>query len=272
MDLFKALSPVIPVFMLIACGFAFAHWKRISLTSVTELIVYLGTPALVFSSLVSRPLFAGDIAVLFGGILIIFAIVGLLIRLYFFIFQFSSRGFALPCLFMNAGNMGFPLALFAFGEAGMQRATLMFVLLTFLQYSLGIYILNGRGNCTEIFRLPLIYAAIMGISVNLAQLRIPELLLQPITMLGQATIPIMLISLGYRLHDVESLQWGHALGGALLRIFGGFAAANIAVNLIGAAGVNRQVLLLYGALPAAVVNSSSPKNIVKIPDWRHPLS
>jgi malate permease and related proteins len=236
MDLFKALSPVIPVFMLIACGFAFAHWKRISLTSVTKLIVYLGTPALVFSSLVGRPLFAGDIAVLFGGILIIFAIVGLLIRLYFFIFQFSSRGFALPCLFMNAGNMGFPLALFAFGDAGMQRATLMFVMLTFLQYSLGIYILNGRGNWTEIFRLPLIYAAIMGISVNLAQLRIPELLLHPIAMLGQATIPIMLISLGYRLHDVESLQWGHALGGALLRIFGGFAAANIAVNLIGAAG------------------------------------
>jgi predicted permease len=73
-------------------------------------------------------------------------------------------------------------------------------------------------------------------------------------MLGQATIPIMLISLGYRLYEVESLQWGHALGGALLRIFGGFAAANIAVTLIGAEGTNRQVLLLYGSLPAAVVN------------------
>ena len=136
----------------------------------------------------------------------------------------------------------------------MQRATLMFVMLTLLQYSLGIYILNGRGNWAEIFRLPLIYAAMAGLAVNLAQVIIPELLLQPITMLGQATIPIMLISLGYRLHQVESLQWGHALGGALLRIFGGFAAANIAVNLIGAEGFNRQVLLLYGALPAAVVN------------------
>ena len=254
MELFKPLSPVIPVFLLIAAGFVFAHWKKISLTSVTEIIVYLGTPSLVFSSLASRPLFAGDIVVLFAGILLIFAGVGLVIGLYFFVFRFSSRGFALPCLFMNAGNMGFPLALFAFGEAGMQRATLMFVILTLLQYSLGIYILNGRGNWAEIFRLPLIYAAIIGISINPAQLRIPELLLQPITMLGQATIPIMLISLGYRLHAVESLQLGHALGGALLRIFGGFAAANIAVNLIGAEGVNRQVLLLYGALPAAVVN------------------
>ncbi len=254
MELFKPLSPVIPVFLLIGLGFAFAHWKKISLTSVTEIIVYLGTPSLVFGSLASKPLFAADIAVLFCGIFVIFALVGLLVGVYFFCFGFVSRGFALPSLFMNAGNMGIPLALFAFGQAGFQRATLMFVMLTFLQYSLGIYILNGRGNWAEIFRLPLIYAAMAGLAVNLAQVKIPELLMQPIVMLGQATIPIMLISLGYRLHQVESLQWGHAVGGALVRILGGFTAANVAVLLIGAQGVNRQVLLLYGALPAAVIN------------------
>ena len=254
MELLKPLSPVIPVFLLIAAGFVFAHWKKISLAAVTEIVVYLGTPSLVFSSLVSKPLFAGDIIELSAGILLIFVTVGLLIRLYFLLCSFSSRGFTLPTLFMNAGNMGIPLALFAFGQEGMQRATLLYVIITFLQFSLGIYILNGRGNWTEIFRLPLIYAAIAGISFNLAQIKIPELLLQPVIMLGQATIPIMLISLGYRLHEVESLQLGHALGGALLRIFGGFAAANIAVHLISAEGVNRQVLLLYGALPAAVVN------------------
>ena len=254
MEIFTPLAPVIPVFLLIAAGFVFAHWKKINLTSVTEIIVYLGTPSLVFSSLAGKPLFATDIAVLSAGILLIFAIVGFFIRLYFLVSGFSSRGFALPTLFMNAGNMGIPLALFAFGQAGLQRATLMFVIITFLQYSLGIYILNGRSNWTEIFRLPLIYAALAGLSVNLAQISLPELLLRPIIMLGQATIPIMLISLGYRLHEVESLQWGHALGGALARIGGGFAAANLAVHLIGAEGVNRQVLLLYGALPAAVVN------------------
>jgi malate permease and related proteins len=254
MELIKPLSPVIPVFLLVGTGFIFAHWKKISLASVTEIIVYLGTPSLAFSSLASKPLFAGDIIVLAGGVLLVFGGVGLLIRLYFWIFKFSSRGFALPTLFMNAGNMGIPLALFAFGQEGMQRATLMFVIITFLQYSLGIYILNSRGNWTEIFRLPLIYAALAGLLVNLAQIKIPELLLQPVVMLGQATIPIMLISLGYRLYQVESLQLGHALGGAAVRIFGGFAAANIAVSVIGAEGVNRQVLLLYGSLPSAVVN------------------
>jgi len=254
MDFLKPLSPVIPVFLLVATGFAFAHWKRISLASVTEIIVYLGTPSLVFTSLASRPLFAADIAVLFSSLLLIFTGVGLLLRVYFFIFSFRSRGFALPTLFMNAGNMGIPLALFAFGQPGMQRATLLFVMVTFLQYSLGIYILNGRGNWTETFRLPLIYATVLGLSFNLGALKIPELLFQPLWMLGQATIPLMLVSLGYRLHNVERLQWGHALGGALLRIMGGFAAAVLAVNLIGAEGVNRQVLLLYGSLPAAVIN------------------
>lgn len=254
MNAFNPLSPVIPVFLLVAVGFVFARWKKISLASVTEIIVYLGTPSLVFTSLARRPLFAGDIAVLLSGVVIIFAGVGLLIRLYFLIFKFRSRGFAMPVLFMNAGNMGIPLALFAFGPPGMQRATLLLVIITFFQYSLGIYILSGRGHWTEIFRLPLIYATIAGLSFNLGQISIPELLFQPVALLGQATIPLMLVSLGYRLHDFRSLQWGHAIGGALLRILGGVAAAYIAVNLVGADGINRQVLLLYGSLPAAVIN------------------
>ena len=254
MELLKPLSPVVPVFLLIATGFAFARWKKISLVPVTELIVYLGTPSLVFTSLARKPLFAADIAVLLSGVLLIFAGVGLLVRIYFSVFRFSSRGFALPALFMNAGNMGIPLALFAFGEAGLQRATLMFVMITFLQYSLGLYLLNGRGNWAETFRLPLIYATLAGLTFSLSRISIPELLFQPLSMLGQSTIPIMLVSLGYRLHDFQSLQWRHAIGGAIVRIFGGFLVASIAVNLIGAEGVNRQVLLLYGSLPAAVIN------------------
>src|SRR6185312_821369 len=130
----------------------------------------------VFSSLAGKALVAADIAVLAAGALLIFVVVGILIQLYFLISGFRAAGFALPALFMNAGNMGIPLALFAFGPAGMQRATLLFVIITFLQYSLGIYILNGRANWMEIFRLPLIYASIAGVCFNLMQIHIPEAL------------------------------------------------------------------------------------------------
>jgi len=254
MDLFKPLSPVIPVFLLVAIGFAFAHWKKISLAAVTEIVVYLAAPSLVFTSLASRPLFLADIAAMLSGAIGIVAGVGILVGIYFHLFQWRSRGFLLPVLFMNAGNMGIPLSLFAFGEPGLQRATLLFVIMSVFQYSLGIYILSGKGNWAEMFRLPLMYATLAGLSCNLSQVAIPEMIFQPLSMLGYSTIPLMLVSLGYRLYDVRSLNWGHSLGGAFLRICGGFLSAYITVTIMGAQGVNRQVLLLYGSLPAAVVN------------------
>jgi predicted permease len=126
--------------------------------------------------------------------------------------------------------------------------------MSFSQYSLGIYLLSGEGGWKEIFRLPLIYAASLGIAFNVTEIRVPEPIFRPLWLLGYSTIPLMLVTLGYRLHDIRSLVWGHSLGGALVRIIGGFAAAYLTVTLFGIEGVNRQVILLYGALPSAVVN------------------
>lgn len=254
MDGLAPLAPVIPVFLLIVIGFFFARWKEISLEPLTEIMVYLGAPCLVFTSLTTKPLFAADIAVILVGALGIMGGVGLLIWLYAVMFRFRSPGFSLPVLFMNAGNMGIPLALFAFGEPGLQRATLFYVIMASLQYSLGVYLLGGKGGWREIFRLPLIYATLLGLFFNLAQIRIPGPLFQPFWLLGYSVIPLMLVSLGYRLHNIKSLTWGHSFSGALIRIFGGLAAAYLTVNVFGIQGVNRQVILLYGSLPSAVVN------------------
>jgi hypothetical protein len=254
MDVLKPLSPVLSVFLLIAVGFFFARWKKIDLTSITEILIFLAAPCLAFTSLVTKPLFVTDIIVIVAGVVGIFVGVGLLISLYFLIFRFRSRGFVLPVLFMNAGNMGIPLALFAFGEPGLQRGTLLFVAISVLQYSLGIYILNTRGGWKEIFRLPLIYATFLGLFFNLAEIRVPGPIFQPLSLLGYSTIPLMLISLGYRLRDIPSLTWGHSVGGALIRVVGGLAAAYLTVSVLGIQGINRQLILLYGSLPSAVVN------------------
>jgi predicted permease len=123
---------------LVAIGFLFASWKRIALPALTEIIIYLTTPCLVFTSLITRRVVANDIVMMSAGILGVLGGVGILIRLYFALFRFRSSGFALPALFMNAGNIGIPLALFALGEPGLQRATLLFVLISFIHNTLGI--------------------------------------------------------------------------------------------------------------------------------------
>lgn len=253
MDVFKPLSPVIPVFLLISTGFVFARWKTINLGSVTEIIVYLCAPCLVFTALATRPLDATDFTVFLLGAVGILMGTGALVWVYGLTSGFCSRGFTLPVLFMNAGNMGILLAFFAFGQPGLQGATLMFVIISVFQYSLGVYLLGGSSGWKEVFRLPLIYATFLGLAFNLGQIPMAPVVFEPVSMLGHP-IPLMLVSLGYRLYDVRSLRLGHAVGGSFLRIIGGFVAAYFTVTALGAEGVNRQVILLYGALPSAVVN------------------
>lgn len=180
--------------------------------------------------------------------------VGLLIWLYSFLFRFRSRGFALPVLFMNAGNMGIPLAHFAFGEPGLQRATLLYIISASLHYSLGIYILSGRASWWEIFRIPLIYATALGLIFSFWQIPLPEPIFRPLWLLGYSTIPLVLVSLGYRLHNLRPQIWNHSFGGVLIRLVGGFASAYLTVTVLGIQGINRQLILLYGSLPSAVVN------------------
>ena len=72
MEVFRPLSPVVPVSAR-RSGLRLRPLEKISLASATEIIVYLATPSLVFTSLASRPLFALEIAVLFSGVVIVFA-------------------------------------------------------------------------------------------------------------------------------------------------------------------------------------------------------
>ncbi|HEX9879479.1 MAG TPA: AEC family transporter [Candidatus Binatia bacterium] len=251
---YNPLAPVIPVFTLIGVGFLFARIKKLSLAPITDFIIYLASPSLAFVSLSARPIFIAEIAMLLAGMAGILAGVGILLWLYRLATGFRSRGFALPVLFMNAGNMGIPLALFAFGEPGLQRATLLFVITALTQYSLGVYIASGQRGWQEVFRLPLIYAALLGLFVNLGEIQVPRALFESLRLLGYSTIPLMLVSLGCRLSSVTSITWGHSVAGALLRIVGGFACAYLTVTLLGMEGINRQIILLYGSLPSAVVN------------------
>jgi len=250
----RPLSPVFSVFVLVAVGFCFARYKKISLEPITEIVVYLCAPCLVFTSLASKHLVLADLGAILAGNLGILVGTGLIVSLYAALTRFRSPGLILPVLFMNAGNMGIPLSLFAFGDPGLQRGTLFYVMNTLLHYSLGIYILGGREGAGEIFRLPLIYAAVGGLLFNVAEIPIPEPIFQPLSLLGLAVVPLMLVSLGYRLYGMRSLTWGHSIAGALMRVGGGFGAAYATVTLLGIDGLNRQVVLLYGSLPSAVIN------------------
>ncbi|MCC6501859.1 MAG: AEC family transporter [Deltaproteobacteria bacterium] len=255
MLLLKAIEVVFPVFCIIGLGYLFARFKKISLEPIIEVLLYLTIPALVISSLLRKKLVVTDLAVVSLSALIVILGTGLLAYVYLRVIKKQElRGFYLPVMFMNSGNMSFPLALLAFGPDGLAVAVLYYVAVGIMVYSLGIYIAKGRGGFTEMLRLPLIYAAGAGIILNLNNLTLPEPVLTTFDMLGAATIPLMQISLGYGLHSVRLAYPGISIAGTVLRIGGGVAIAWGVVTLFGIEGLNQKIILLSSGMPAAVIN------------------
>jgi len=255
MPIINVLSVVFPVFSIIFIGYAFAWFKKISLEPIIEVLLYLTIPALVISSLLEKEIILTDLFAVSGSALIVVLGTGLISVAYLTLTNKRNvRGFYLPAMFMNSGNMSFPLAYLAFGPEGLAVAVLYYIAISLLVYSLGIYIAKGKGGFSEMFKLPLIYAAAIGLTLNLTGHTIPGPLLTTFDMLGAATIPLMQISLGYRLFSAPLARPSMSIAGSLIRILGGFAIAYAVVTLFGIEGLNRQIILLSSAMPSAVIN------------------
>ncbi|KHD05013.1 hypothetical protein PN36_11980 [Candidatus Thiomargarita nelsonii] len=89
-------------------------------------------------------------------------------------------------MFVNTGNMGIPVALFAFGDIGLPVAMLFLMITAILGATLGIYIVSQRASVLELLKEPLIQAAIAGVS--LTKVSLPALWLKPIEMLGNCGV------------------------------------------------------------------------------------
>ena len=251
----KILYVVLPVFCIIGLGYLFAHFKKLILEPVIEILLYLTIPALVISSLSKKQFAAHDLVVVGFAALVVVIGTGIVSYIYLTIIKRKDlRGFYLPAMFMNSGNMSFPLAILAFGPDGLAIAVLYYIAISFLVYSLGIYIAKGSGGFAEMFKLPLIYASSIGIALNLADVRLPEPFISTVDILGAAAIPINADSPWVQapLHELASPAI--SIAGALIRIIGGVAIAYIVVTLLGIEGLNRKIIVLSSAMPSAVIN------------------
>lgn len=251
----KIFQIVFPVFCIIGSGYVFARFKKISLEPVIEILLYLTVPALVISSLSKKKLVTHDLITVSLAAFAVVLGVGVISYVYLRVIDRRDlRGFYLPTMFMNSGNMSFPLALLAFGMDGLAVSVLYYIAVSLMVYSLGIYIAKGEGGIREIFKLPLIYASVTGIALNLGDVRLPEPLITTVDMLGAATIPIMQLSLGYRLYSTKLSQAGISIAGSILRIGGGVLIAFLVTWLFNINGLNAKIIILSSAMPSAVIN------------------
>ena len=153
------VAALVPIFVCAGLGFGWSRLGRAYDTDlVTSLILNIGTPCLVFSTLTGLDVSLTGVARMAGAAalaLVSFAVIGALVlraaRLPFHTY--------LPALtFGNSGNMGLPVCLFAFGETGLALAIAFFSVGSISNFTFGLWLSSGTMSPAALARTPMIYA------------------------------------------------------------------------------------------------------------------
>lgn len=250
----RILSIVFPVFAIAAIGYVYGRHKQPELTVANQMNMDVFIPALVFGALASKSFQPAQYQLLaLAGLLTVIGS-GLAGWLAARLLGIAPRTFAPPIMFNNCGNLGLPLAVLAFGEAALAPAVVLFVISNFLHFSVGTYVLDHHAKLSRLWRMPVMIATVAGLAVSLAGLEIWPPLMVAIRMVGDISVPLLLFALGVRLSDSSLHAWRVGVVGAVARPLIGFALAFGIAWLLGLDERQRALLLVFGALPPAVLN------------------
>jgi predicted permease len=166
----------------------------------------------------------------------------------------QARTFVPPMMFNNCGNMGLPLAALAFGAAGFSPMVALFTISNLLHFTLGIWIIDHHARFGNLLRNPIVISTVLGFVFAATHPPMPEWLAVAIKLVGDALIPMMLISLGVRLYEVRFDDWRIGVVGGLVCPLTGIAIAALLSTLLELDATQQGLLLLFGSLPPAVLN------------------
>ena len=207
MDLaFVTLQQVGILFILIIIGFicgktgvVTAEGKKV----LSNLLVTIIMPAMILNSYLSEfdPNVLNNLLLAFGlstvAMLLAMAVSFLLVfklktpnkKVLWFSFSFS-----------NAAYMGFPLVKGLFGDEGLLYASAFATMFNVIVWSVGYAVMSGEMNVKQVAKSvgknPVTYAVILGLIIYLGRIPVPEVMKQPISLVGAMTTPLSMIIIG----------------------------------------------------------------------------
>jgi predicted permease len=231
---------------------------------VSQVVFYIFSPCLIFTLLTQNELGNGDILRMGSFAVISTILVGVLTWMIGKALRLRRRmmaGVLLASMFVNAGNFGLSVVLFAFGETALSYASIYFVTVAIMAYSLGVVIASmgsaDLGHALKnLLKIPTIYSLLLALLFLQTGWQIPLFLERTTKLLGDAAIPGMLILLGLQL---KTIQWSGNIVPIIFVNIMRLLAAPLIVILIspffGMAGPDRQAGILQAAMPTAVLTT-----------------
>ena len=261
--------------LIIGLGFLLAHLKVLDETAqqvLTKTSFFVASPALMVTVLggtdVHRLLSANLIASL--GSVAVAATIGVVLARFVWKRSGGETVIAAFCAaYVNAGNLGLPIAAYALGDAALIAPMLLAQLLV-LQPS-GLAVLDGlthapspgtsRGRrvlrrVTAPLRNPLALGSLVGLLLALTGLELPLALDAPLTLVGGMAVPAMLVAYGISLRLGPGLGAGEPMGQVATLVALKLVGQPVVAYLIGAYAVGLEghdllAVTVIAALPTA---------------------
>lgn len=261
--------------ILIGLGFLLAQLKILDATAqrvLTRTAFYVASPALMVTVLggtdAQRLLSANLIASL-GSVVVAATIAVMLARLVWKRAAGDTVIAAFCASYVNAGNLGLPIAAYALGDAALIAPMLLAQLLV-LQPS-GLALLDGLTHVpspgtsrrrlllirlTRPLRNPLAVGSLVGLALALTGITLPVAINAPLTLVGSMAVPSMLLAYGVSLRLGPVPGAGEPMGQIAALVSLKLVVQPIAAYLIGAYAVglaDRDLLAVtvIAALPTA---------------------
>lgn len=252
--LIRIVSILFPMVAIGALGYVIGRRTQPDLGYINKLNMDVFVPALIFAALASEDFRIREFAPLAGAAFVLIAGSGAISFVLARARGIDSRTFVPPMMFMNSGNLGLPLAVLAFGDAALAPAVVLFMVENFLHFSYGAWLLDRSTRLLTIWRIPSVLATLAGLAVSATGIQLWAPFMQSVGMLGDVVIPLMLFALGVRLADADFSSWRLGVFAALARPAVGVAVAAALLLVVDLPPEQRALLLVFGALPPAVLN------------------
>ncbi len=251
-SIFGVLAPT-----LICAGLGYL-WARLEqpydVRLITRIIMMVGAPCLIFSTLLKTDvalLELGEVALIALLALAIFAAIG---AATLTIFRLPIAAYLPPLTFHNAGNVGLPICFFAFGETGLAIGVAYFTVSATTHYTIGAWVYSGKSSPISALKTPLPYTVALAVLLLATEAAPPPWLLNTTGLLGQMTIPLMLMTLGVSLARLGVSRLPRSAALAAFRLAMGIGVGFALAELFGLTGIARGVVILQASMPAAVLN------------------
>ncbi|SES39013.1 AEC family transporter [Salisediminibacterium halotolerans] len=254
------IEVVLPVLLVFAIGFAVQKWKSVSIKSVSVVALYIATPALVFQTFYNADIDRQYGYMVLFAFLLLFAliIVNKGAAKIAGASEEKESGWILATAFMNSGNYGAPIILFAYGEEGFAFAVSFMVLQAIIMNIFGVYY-AAKGNAgaryavKAVFSMPVTYALMFALIFQLTAFSMPENIMGTVDILAEAAIPLVMVILGMQLATMtfSQLEWKDVSYSVFVRLIISPIIAFGIVQFMPLDPLLANVLIVSAATPSA---------------------